>query len=355
MFSLQDGSNSSGFSSLVDLDMDHIWQSFINDDVCTSEMDTSPTLIDTTHPVHDEPSNVFSDMQFIADLLIVPAVGDQLSRDDLFSLSSDQSEMASSPSSDSTSSFSRSPSLSPRLYPSDHQSQEFNAIDFGPASVYTRTGGLQLQYPVLCQPSPLPPISTPSRSVRCPSPSGASSCSSASSVHVRRVIDNSSRRSLRPRGPQQSFDVSSDLSEDDYGTPYTSDISMNSGSRRRRRGAPTSYTQAKILRQIQRDTSMTSCPSCCTSFSRHADVVRHYLSVHYIKTEVEILNDTSHKRLHCLGCNKILSRKDSRERHESVCPVYCEQRGLPPNPLRAIEGKQRRRLVAPKNFVLAAS
>lgn len=153
------------------------------------------------------------------------------------------------------------------------------------------------------------------------------------------------RRSLRPRDDHKYREHTPDILEDDDDAPYTSDNDCYGSQSSRRRGARSLQPHAKLLHQIQRDTSLVNCPICASDFSRHADVIRHYMSIHHIKSDAEILNDTSNKRLHCLGCTKILSRKDSRERHEAVCPVYCAQQGIMPDVITMYGDSRKQRFV----------
>lgn len=237
-------------------------------------------------------------------------------------------------SSSSLSSISSSPSSSPNL--SNQCARNFDDVDdftfINPISDVIRPS--LPQSPSLTSVQPISkclrsgkrsssmravPYEIPSSKTRSPSP--------------RRVTQNGTlpRRSLRPRGDRKYREISPNLSEDDDDAPYTSDNDNYGSQLSKRPDAPSLQPQARVLHQIQSDTSLISCPICANDFSRHADVIRHYLSVHHIKSDAEILNDTSNKRLHCLGCTKILSRKDSRERHEAICPLYCAQQIFVPD------------------------
>ncbi|KAG5733804.1 hypothetical protein E4T56_gene8204 [Termitomyces sp. T112] len=327
-------------STDMNMDAEQTWEDWINLEACTPAIDASPVFSNK----YQQPVNLNYDYsefntwaQYATDVCSVPAIEYPVSLDSFISRSQGLTVSSiSSPISSSSISISssRSPSLSPqstRNYDLDKLVSVSAAADvINPSPIRP-----------LSSPPPIQPISkslrSPKRSSRRAIPYEVPSSRTPSPVKlIRHKLPPF--RSLRPRGAQKYREPTPYLSEDDDDTAYTSDEDFKYSSQSpRRRGAPSLQSQTRILHQIQCDTSLTSCPICANGFSRHADVIRHYLSVHYIKSDVEILNDTSNKRLHCLGCTKILSRKDSRERHEAICPVYCAQRGTVPSPVRTIK------------------
>ncbi|KAG5646138.1 hypothetical protein DXG03_004377 [Asterophora parasitica] len=70
-----------------------------------------------------------------------------------------------------------------------------------------------------------------------------------------------------------------------------------------------------------RSLAATTCTinGCRKRFTRRADLQRHQATVHDRQTEEQIYEDTTDNRRYCMGCKKVLARKDSRERHERVC------------------------------------
>jgi uncharacterized C2H2 Zn-finger protein len=88
------------------------------------------------------------------------------------------------------------------------------------------------------------------------------------------------------------------------------------GIKRKRRGAKLTLTRRWRHKSV-------TCPHCGTRISRKNDLARHIISVHEWREEAEVRKIVEEKeRLWCLGCRKILSRRDSRRRHEASCHEF---------------------------------
>ncbi|KAJ7472763.1 hypothetical protein FB451DRAFT_1250613 [Mycena latifolia] len=66
-----------------------------------------------------------------------------------------------------------------------------------------------------------------------------------------------------------------------------------------------------------------SCHICRLTFTRKADCDRHIDLKHGTPTKPKIYRVTGKDRQWCLGCLHILSRSDSRRRHENACPEFA--------------------------------
>ncbi|KAJ6561887.1 hypothetical protein B0H19DRAFT_1068601 [Mycena capillaripes] len=65
-------------------------------------------------------------------------------------------------------------------------------------------------------------------------------------------------------------------------------------------------------------------PNCGQTFTRRPDLPRHKELKHNRQSPVKIYSDTGKDRKWCMGCLTILSRADSRRRHEKHCPHLAE-------------------------------
>ncbi|KAJ7649730.1 hypothetical protein FB45DRAFT_885731 [Roridomyces roridus] len=95
-------------------------------------------------------------------------------------------------------------------------------------------------------------------------------------------------------------------------------------------GSQTPKKKRKKVRGSLYVTNRRSCPypKCGMTATRQADVDRHYTRTHVHLTPREIFaEDKDVLRLWCNGCFAVLSRPDSRARHEFSCPYY-EKLGL---------------------------
>ncbi|KAJ7471436.1 hypothetical protein B0H11DRAFT_1919620 [Mycena galericulata] len=67
-------------------------------------------------------------------------------------------------------------------------------------------------------------------------------------------------------------------------------------------------------------------PGCGVTATRMADIVRHCRQLHQRPCLPKIFRETGKDRAWCMGCLTILSRGDSRRRHENTCPHFAEYR-----------------------------
>ncbi|KAG6808250.1 hypothetical protein H0H92_004734 [Tricholoma furcatifolium] len=365
--------------SPADVVMERAWNNFINLDACGTDQAIFPTPrtgYQVVEGLNYDYSNIISTAGYAADLTFSesPATSPPSSSSSLSSVSSSTSP---SPNSSPLVSFTDNLDVDHLLegdpctwrddqpavdnasviIPSDFESPfSFSILD--PQSTSTSLAGLcdnldESSVPVLCyppaDPTPHQPSSPPSPphipdlpdaepvravknrvSQRHSSPYEVPPSKKSSGSRRVRHSRPSPRRSQRAHGVlnyRESTPSEPSEEGEEAGDVFDSDVDYDDSTSPRGSSAS---SQAKTLREIQCDTSLINCPACGNGFSRHADVVRHFQSVHFVQSSTDILNDTSNRRLHCLGCAKILSRKDSRERHEAICPVYCAQRGTAP-------------------------
>ncbi|KAJ7131715.1 hypothetical protein C8R43DRAFT_657843 [Mycena crocata] len=83
----------------------------------------------------------------------------------------------------------------------------------------------------------------------------------------------------------------------------------------------------RVGKSERRKRKRVSCPfpTCRTTFTRDADIKRHYNKQHKPPCLPKIFRETSEKeRQWCMGCLTILSRSDSRRRHEVTCPGFAQ-------------------------------
>ncbi|KIY51767.1 hypothetical protein FISHEDRAFT_70494 [Fistulina hepatica ATCC 64428] len=82
--------------------------------------------------------------------------------------------------------------------------------------------------------------------------------------------------------------------------------------------AMTNKTSIKDGRRVPR----YGCPMCTTTFTRKTDVRRHVRNLHGEEDDDPDAPSHPPRRRRCLGCGEVLSRHDSRRRHEEKCPDY---------------------------------
>ncbi|KAK7006153.1 hypothetical protein R3P38DRAFT_3601781 [Favolaschia claudopus] len=122
---------------------------------------------------------------------------------------------------------------------------------------------------------------------------------------------------IKPVDPQESECLSSPRSvvdDDDY-SPSRSPSPAEDGPVHR-----VGHTPKRKKRK-----SALKCPKCDETFTRLPDLNRHDFNVHTHRNRMEIYRDLAdRKRRWCMGCLHILSRDDSRRRHEDICVWFKE-------------------------------
>ncbi|KAJ7158408.1 hypothetical protein C8R46DRAFT_1289881 [Mycena filopes] len=86
------------------------------------------------------------------------------------------------------------------------------------------------------------------------------------------------------------------------------------------------HTVGKSKPRRSRKRAVCTYPDCGQTFTRGPDLPRHWKLKHERPNLLEVFRDRGKNRKWCMGCVTVLSRADSRRRHELSCPHMLEYR-----------------------------